>query len=142
MAIDTLAPGYVPFQDFDLTSNMYAYLGMFDQLLAYDFDVLIPGHLTSLGTREDVEATKEYAMDVYKTVRRVHDSTDQMKVASVAAAKYGWENKFAIFRTILDGITDRCSAEVEARWINRLAAVDIYTYSHCRAMLTYVRWDD
>ena len=51
MAIDTIAPGYVPFQDFDLTTDMYQYLKVFDQLLAYDFDTLIPGHLTSLGKR-------------------------------------------------------------------------------------------
>jgi len=26
--------------------NMHDYLQVFDQLLAYDFDVLVPGHLT------------------------------------------------------------------------------------------------
>ncbi len=40
MAVDTFPPGYVPFMNFDLTMNMHAYLKMFDQLLAYDFDVL------------------------------------------------------------------------------------------------------
>src|SRR5258708_10523489 len=58
MAIDTLAPGYVPFMNFDLTTNMHEYLKMFDELLSYDFDVLITGHLTSLGTRQDVIDTK------------------------------------------------------------------------------------
>ena len=48
MAIDTLAAGHVPFMDFDLSTNMHAYLKVFDQLLSYDFDVLVPGHLTYL----------------------------------------------------------------------------------------------
>jgi glyoxylase-like metal-dependent hydrolase (beta-lactamase superfamily II) len=142
MAVDTIAPGWVPFQDFDLTANMYAYLGMFDQLLAYDWDVLIPGHLTSLGTREDVQTTKEYTTDIYKTVRRVHDNTDQAKIVQEAAAKYTYLNKFALFRTVLDGIVEECTKEVEPRWIDKLGAVDVYTPSHCRAMLTYVRWED
>jgi glyoxylase-like metal-dependent hydrolase (beta-lactamase superfamily II) len=34
IAIDTLAPGFVPFMDFDLTMNMHEYLKVFDQLLA------------------------------------------------------------------------------------------------------------
>jgi hypothetical protein len=47
---------------------MHEYLKMFDELLAYDFDVLVTGHLTSLGTRQDVVDTKNYTMDVYETV--------------------------------------------------------------------------
>ena len=142
MAIDTIAAGYVPFQDFDLTSNMHAYLKVFDQLLAYDFDVLVPGHLTSLANRDDVQISKDYAMDVYRTVKRIHDGTDQMKMLSEAAAKYTWDNKFALFRSLLDDISERSAKEIQERWINKLAGVDVFTGSHCRAMLTYVRWDD
>ena len=60
MAIDTLAAGYVPFMNLDLTTNFHKYLKVFDELLAYDFDVLVPGHLTSLATREDVLQSKAY----------------------------------------------------------------------------------
>ena len=67
-----------PFMDFDLSTNMHAYLKVFDQLLAYDFDVLVPGHLTYLADRQDVQMNKDYAFDVYKTVKRIHDGTDQM----------------------------------------------------------------
>ena len=142
MAVDTIAAGYVPFQDFDLTANMHAYLAVFDQLLAYDFDVLVSGHLTSLANREDVQTSKDYALDVYKTVKRIHDGTDQMKVMSEAAAIYSWDNKFALFRTLLDDVAERSTREIQERWIEKLAGVDVYTASHCRAMLTYVRWDD
>ena len=142
MAVDTIAPGYVPFQDFDLTTNMHAYLEMFDQMLAYDFDVLVPGHLTSLGNREDVKISKAYAMDVYETVKRIHSGTDQMHLMAEGAAKYSWDNKFALFRTVLDDVRERAATEIKGRWMEKLAGVDIYSDSHCRAMLTYVRWDD
>ena len=142
MAVDTIAAGYVPFQDFDLTMNMHAYLGMFDQLLTYDFDTLLAGHLTSLANRDDVKLSKEYAMDVYKTVKRIHAETDQRKVLSEAAAKYSWDNKFALFRTLLDSVLERSTREIQGRWIDKSAGVDVYTASYCRAILTYVRWDD
>ena len=142
MAIDTLAAGHVPFMDFDLSTNMHAYLKVFDQLLAYDFDVLVPGHLTYLADRQDVQMTKDYALDVYKTVKRIHDGTDQMAVMSQAAEKYGWDNKFAIFRTLLDGVVAQCAAEIQGRWIDKLAGVDVFGASHCRAALIYARWDD
>jgi glyoxylase-like metal-dependent hydrolase (beta-lactamase superfamily II) len=142
MAIDTLAAGHVPFMDFDLSTNMHAYLKVFDQLLAYDFDVLVPGHLTYLADRQDVQMTKDYALDVYKTVKRIHDGTDQMKVMSQAAQKYSWDNKFAIFRTLLDGVVAQCASEIQGRWIDKLAGVDVFGPSHCRAALIYARWDD
>jgi glyoxylase-like metal-dependent hydrolase (beta-lactamase superfamily II) len=142
MAVDTLAAGYVPFMGFDLTSDFHKYLKVFDELLAYDFDVLVPGHLTSLATREDVVQTKEYALDVYKTVKRIHDGTDQMKAMAAAAEKYTWDNKFALFRTLLDDITDRSYEEIKGRWIKKLAGVDVWGRSHCRTALIYVRWDD
>lgn len=142
MAIDTLAAGHVPFMDFDLSTNMHAYLKVFDEVLSYDFDVLLPGHLTYLADRQDVQMTKDYALDVYKTVKRIHDGRDQMKVMSAAAQKYSWDNKFAIFRTLLDGVITQCSAEIQGRWIDKLAGVDVYGESHCRAALIYARWDD
>ena len=142
MAIDTLAAGHVPFMDFDLSTNMHEYLKVFDQLLTYDFDVLVPGHLTYLADRQDVQMTKDYALDVYKTVKRIHDGTDQMKVMSQAAQKYSWDNKFAIFRTLLDGAVSQCAVEIQGRWIDQLAGVDVFGESHCRAALIYARWDD
>jgi hypothetical protein len=48
MVIDVLAPGYVPFKNLDLSNNIHNYLKVFDQILAYDFDVFIGGHLTGI----------------------------------------------------------------------------------------------
>ena len=142
MAIDTLAPGYVPFMNFDLTVNMHEYLKMFDQLLAYDFDVLVAGHLTSLGTRQDVIDNKNYALDVYQTVKRIHNSADQNKMAMDTIQKYGADNKFLIFNNILEPLIEQSYQEIKGRWIDKLAGVDIYGRSHVRTMLIYVRWDD
>jgi hypothetical protein len=142
MAIDTLPPGYAQFMDFDLTADFHDYLQMFDKLLAYDFDVLIGGHLGFPGNRDDVEVAKEYTLDVYHTVKRIHDSTNQMKVVSQAAATYGWDNKMALFRAVLDPMMDQCASEIESRWSDRLASVDVYARSHCHTALIYARWDD
>ena len=142
MAVDTVVAGHVPFLDFDLSTNMHSYLKVFDELLAYDFDVLVAGHLTYLADRADVQETKEYAFDVYHTIKRIHDGTDQMAVATRAAQKYGWDNKFSLYRTVLDGMIDSCTVEVKSRWIDRLVGVDVFGASHCRAALIYARWDD
>lgn len=143
MAIDTLAPGYVPFSGFDLTSNFHEYLKVFDDILAYDFRYFVGGHLTAIGTREDVETTRAYTKDVYATVKRIHDGTDLPAVmAEAAEAAGGRDNKYLLFKAFLDKIVSEATAEIEARWINKLAGVDVWTDTHVRTALVYVRWDD
>ena len=142
MAIDTLPPGYAPFWNFDLTTNFRAYMGMFDKLLAYDFDVLVAGHLDFVADRDDVRRARDYTVDVYETVKRIHEGTDQMAVVSKAAADHGWDNKMALFRTLLDGVADQCAQEIQGRWSGRLGSVDVYARSHCDTALIYARWDD
>ena len=44
--------------------------------------------------------------------------------------------------TLLDGVIDQCTAEIQGRWGDKLAGVDVYGSSHCRAALIYARWDD
>jgi glyoxylase-like metal-dependent hydrolase (beta-lactamase superfamily II) len=142
MAIDTLPPGSAQFMDLDLTADFADYLGMFDQVLAYDFDVLVGGHLGFPGTRHDVEVARDYTLDVYHTIKRIHDGTDQAKVVNEAAAKYGWDNKMALFRALLDPMMDQCAREIISRWSDKLASVDVYARSHCHTALIYARWDD
>ena len=143
MAIDALAPGYVPFMDFDLTSNFHEYLKVFDDILGYEFDVFVGGHLTHLGSRQDVEMTRAYVRDVYETTKRVHRDTDLMAVmARTAEAAGGWENKYLLFKAFLDEVTDKSAAEIEQRWAGKIAGVDVFAASHVKTALVYVRWDD
>ena len=89
MAVDCVTPGYAPFQGFDITTNFHEYLKVFDQLLAYDFDTFVGGHLTSIGTKQDVVMTKEFTVDVYNTVKRIHNNMNQAAVTSEAAKEIG-----------------------------------------------------
>jgi glyoxylase-like metal-dependent hydrolase (beta-lactamase superfamily II) len=142
MAVDSVTSGYVPFQDFDLTTNFHEYMKMFDEILAYKFDNFIGGHLTDTGTRKDVEITKEYTNDVYQTVKRIHNGINERAFDAEIAKTIGPDNEFLIFKALLDKVTRDSVTELEPRWINRLAGVDVWLPSHVRAALIYVRWDD
>ena len=142
MAVDCVTGGYAPFQGFDITTNFHEYLKVFDQLLAYDFTTFVGGHLTQTGTKEDVEMTKEFTMDVYNTVKRIHNNMDQHAVVAEAAKTIGTDNEFLLFKVILDKVTYESMKELKPRWINRLAGVDVWLESQVRCALIYVRWDD
>src|SRR5579862_7494060 len=142
MAVDSVTSGYVPFQDFDLTTNFHEYMKMFYEILAYKFDYFIGGHLTDTGTRKDVEIAKEYTNDVYQTVKRIHNGINERAFDAEIAKTIGADNEFLTFKALLDKVTRDSVAELEPRWINRLAGVDVWLPSHVRAALIYVRWDD
>jgi glyoxylase-like metal-dependent hydrolase (beta-lactamase superfamily II) len=140
MAIDALSSGAVPFMGLDLTMNMHDYLKVFDQLLALDFDVMLPGHHSIPAKRTDVQLTKDYVMDVYHTVKRIHES-DHKALISQAVAKYGKDNSFAVARVLSDREASECAREIQERWATRLEDVDVWAESHCRTALVYAEWD-
>jgi glyoxylase-like metal-dependent hydrolase (beta-lactamase superfamily II) len=142
MAVDRVTPGYAPFMGFDITTNFDEYLKVFDELLAYDFDTFVGGHLTDIGTKKDVEITKEFTYDVYNTAKRIRNHMDQAAVAAEAAKTAGPDNEFAIFKAILDKATNDSVRELQPRSIDRLAGVDVWLPSHVWTALVYVRWDD
>jgi glyoxylase-like metal-dependent hydrolase (beta-lactamase superfamily II) len=142
MAVDSVTAGYAPFQGFDLSTNFHEYLKVFDQLLAYDFDNFVGGHLTDTGSKKDVEITKEFTYDVYNTVKRIHNNIDQRAVVGEAAKVVGPDNEFLLFKVVLDKVMRESVAELQPRWIHRLAGVDVWLDSHVRTALIYVRWDD
>jgi glyoxylase-like metal-dependent hydrolase (beta-lactamase superfamily II) len=142
MAVDCVTPGYAPFQGFDITENFGQYMKVFDELLAYDFDKFSGGHLTGTGSKEDVVVTKEFTMDVYRTVKRLHNGLDQKALVAEAAKTIGYDNEFLLFKVILDRVAHDADAELQPRWINRLAGVDVWLDSQVRTAILYVRWDD
>jgi glyoxylase-like metal-dependent hydrolase (beta-lactamase superfamily II) len=142
MAVDSVTAGYAPFQGFDITTNFHQYMKVFDELLAYKFDTFVGGHLTSTGTKQDVEITKEFTMDVYSTVKRIHNNMDAGAVTSEAVKTIGPDNEFLLFKVLLDRVTSDSVKELQPRWIGRLAGVDVWLESHVRTALIYVRWDD
>jgi glyoxylase-like metal-dependent hydrolase (beta-lactamase superfamily II) len=140
MAIDALSSGAVPFMGLDLTMNMHDYLKVFDQLLALDFDVMVPGHHSIPASRADVQLTKEYVVDVYKRAKRIHES-DHKSLISQAVAKYGKDNSFAVARVLSDHEVGECAKEIQERWATKLEDVDVWAESHCRTALVYAEWD-
>jgi len=75
-------------------------------------------------------------------VNRIHNHPDQRGVAPEAAKTIGYDNEFLLFKVVLDRVARDSAAELEPRWINRLAGVDVWMDSQIRAAILYVRWDD
>ena len=55
---------------------------------------------------------------------------------------FAGDNEFLLFKVVLEKVAYDSIAELQARWINRLAGVDVWLESYVRTAILYVRWDD
>lgn len=135
MSVDTITPGEAPFMGFGATADIGEYLKFFDELLEYDFNIILSGHVSILGNRADVVEAKEYAFDVRASVlngmKTFHERFDK------TFAAFEYKNANLAYRSAIEQVRGECSAEIIGKWKDRLSVVDVWADSHCEKMILY-----
>jgi glyoxylase-like metal-dependent hydrolase (beta-lactamase superfamily II) len=137
MVVDIVFPGWVPFADLAIAKDVPGFIAAHDQILEYDFDTFVGGHLTRLGTREDVEIAKAFVLDVKKNAADALQTTDFMAIAQ----EVGFENQWALFDAYLGAVAHTCAEATIPVWVDRLGGADVFTEGHCWAMMESLRVD-
>ena len=127
MLVDVIFPGWVPFKDLAMAQDVPEFLAAHDKVLEYDFDTFVGGHLTRLGTPEDVEIQKEYFQDIQDSASKANQEISFMSIGQ----EVGFSNPWLVFQIYADSITQQCTDEVVPKWIDRLGGADLFTYDHC-----------
>jgi glyoxylase-like metal-dependent hydrolase (beta-lactamase superfamily II) len=127
MLVDVVFPGWVPFKDLAMAEDVPFFINAHDKILEYDFETFIGGHLTRLGTPEDVQIQKEYFDDIQKNAGLANQQVDFMAIAQ----KVGFENLWLVFQIYADTITQQCTDATLPSWIDKLGGADLFTYDHC-----------
>ncbi len=127
MLVDTIFPGWVPFKDLAVAQDVSEFLNAHDKILEYDFDTFIGGHLTRLGTMEDVEIQKEYFQDIQASASKANQEISFVDIGQ----EVGFENPWLVFQIYSDIISQQCTDEIVPKWIDRLGGADLFTYDHC-----------
>ncbi len=127
MVVDVIFPGWTPFKDLAMAQDVPAFLAAPDKILEYDFDTYVGGHLTRLGTTEDVKIQQEYFLDIEENAAIANQKVSFMEIGQ----EVGFENPWLIFQIYADSITQQCTDATVSDWIDRLGGVDLYTYDHC-----------
>ena len=137
MFIDVIFPGWTPFKWLAVAEDVPAFIDAHDWILSYDFDTLISGHVGRLGTREDVETQKEYILDIQLNAAKALQTVDFNAIAQ----EVGFSNIWLLFDTYLDAVGEECARLTENEWVGKLAAVDVFTKSHCDKLAESLRID-
>ena len=135
MAVDTITPGEAPFMNFGATSDVGAYMTFFDTILQYDFDYILSGHVSVLGTHEDVIKARDYAHDVWQTAGAgMENFLDRF---NTTFAEFGYKNANLAYRATIEAVRRDCSSELTERWTDKLSVVDVWVDSHCQTVILH-----
>jgi glyoxylase-like metal-dependent hydrolase (beta-lactamase superfamily II) len=137
MLVDVVFPGWVPFAYLAESQNIPGWLEAPAQALDYPFQTFVGGHLTRLGTRQDVIIQQEYVADLKAQAAKAIDTFNVEKVYKSVDPHNPW----AIFRAYLDDVAAQASAEVVPRWIHRLGGADVYTPANAYQLVESLRID-
>ncbi len=129
MLVDVIVPGWVPFHALGGATDVAGYLAAHDTALGYEFGTLVAGHLTRIGTRQDVLLQRQYLDEVQDSCTRARRSTDPGEIAAAAGA-----DKWQFASSYFDRLAAAAADELIPRWADRLGGAAAFTHSHCLAM--------
>jgi len=137
MIVDIIFPGWCPYYNWGMMQNMGRFLEAHDEVLEYDFDVLIGGHLTRPGTRKDAELQQDYFDDLRDAVEEAEKEVDMNAVLEEAGAD-GLVNPWLLFDIKLEHVGQLCYNYMLDRYAGKLGGVDILTQAHCYTMAEFL----
>ncbi len=137
--IDIVFPGWIPFAYLAIASDTAGFIQAHDIALdRYDFDTIVAGHLTRLGTKADVEVQREFVMDLETAAANANQNVSFIDIANEVGS---FDNPWLIFSKYIDTITNQCVEEMLPKWESRLAAAAIFMPTHCWSMTEAGRVD-
>ncbi|PON30076.1 hypothetical protein TGAM01_v201443 [Trichoderma gamsii] len=144
MLVDVVFPGWAPFAYLGEAEDVPGFIQAHDQILEYDFDHFVGGHLTRSGVRADVEAQREYIHDLKNNCNNALALSKQPANATNpisqqhlvnAALQANPGNPWAGFKLYLDSVASYCNNATNEKWLGRLSAVDVYGMENSYAMV-------
>jgi len=137
MHVDIVFPGWAPFKNLAVATDVPGFVEAFDETLAYDFDLLVSGHFTRPGTREDVELQRQYVLDLRTAADEANRTVDYLESARGVDPANTW----AQFDAYADAVTRRCMELMPKRYLTLLGGADVFLEDNCFVMSESLRID-
>lgn len=138
MIVDVVFPGWTPFRSVAIAGNPGKLVAVHDAFLAFDADTFLCGHLTRLGSRADVELSREFHVELFEAAAESLAAVDAAAIAPEAlAAGHLWLYTSQLGRTH----ADTCYQLLKPKWTELVAGFDVYGRSHCLTATDFLRID-
>jgi glyoxylase-like metal-dependent hydrolase (beta-lactamase superfamily II) len=131
-AIDSFTVKNAPFFRLLFSARVPAYFAAMDQMLEYDVETVVSGHIDLFGTLEDVQTNREYIRDLRASAAEALRMVDLRQAA--AAARVPDNNRQARLKVWMDAVVARAAELMPASWDKRLGGTDIFLTDNLNAV--------
>ena len=138
MVVDIVFPGWMPWRRFAVAHDVPGYLAQVEAIRRIPFKILVGGHVARTGTHADVDLQSEFLADLKTAATRALAAT---KPGEGLDGKTARENPWAVFDDYIDRVVIQCVNELTPKWMNKLAAYDVYIWDQCYSMEQSLRID-
>jgi glyoxylase-like metal-dependent hydrolase (beta-lactamase superfamily II) len=139
MLVDIIFPGWVPFVYLALAEDVFGYVQAHDIVLNdYDFDTFVGGHVTRLGTREDIQIQREFITDLIIASSRANQNVTFGQILQEVGPT---SNVWALVNAYQNTIVEQCVNEMLPKWQHRLGGAEEFMSTHCWTMTSSLRVD-
>jgi glyoxylase-like metal-dependent hydrolase (beta-lactamase superfamily II) len=139
MLVDIIFPGWIPFPYLAIAKDTAGFIEAHDIALNnYDFNTIVAGHLTRLGTKADVGVQRELVMDLEKAADNANQNVSFSGIASQVGS---FDNPWLLFSKYIDAINKQCEEVMLPKWESKLGGAEIFMSTHCFTMTQSGRVD-
>lgn len=131
-AIDSFTVKNAPFFRLLFAPHVPTYFDAMDQMLEYDFDTVVSGHMTLFGTPEDVQTNREYIRDLRTSATEALRTIDMREAAVAAGVPHS--NRQAELKVWMDAVVAHAAELMPASWDERLGGNDIFLTDNLNAV--------
>jgi glyoxylase-like metal-dependent hydrolase (beta-lactamase superfamily II) len=139
MLVDIIFPGWIPFPYLAIAKDVAGFIEAHDLALNnYDFDTFVGGHLTRLGTRDDVIVQKEFISDLGKAAEKANN---EVLFSNIAQEVGRFDNPWLLYSRYIDAVNENCAQNMLPKWESRLGGAQEFMSTHCFTMTEAGRVD-
>src|SRR3989338_2943555 len=135
MLVDVVFPRWVPFNRLGESENLTAVRANINTILSYPFEKFLGGHVARWGDRADILEHQQFFDALLQFAAEAVLPADQF------LPLYANGNLFLFLRTWYDSMACLCASKLVDKWGGQLAAVDVYSESHCYMVQEAMRID-
>ncbi|MBB3659464.1 glyoxylase-like metal-dependent hydrolase (beta-lactamase superfamily II) [Rhizobium sp. BK650] len=137
MFVDIVFPGWMPFRRFGVAQDIPGYFEQVRELDHHPFEKLVGGHVSRIGTHEDVKLQIAFDDDIRAAASAaLHSQTFPTELNGVEPV-----NSWAFVSDYTARVAGQCVAAMTPKWKDKLAAFDTFIWDQCYAMEQSLRVD-
>eukprot|EP01099_Mayorella_cantabrigiensis_P001527 TRINITY_DN1676_c0_g1_i1.p1 TRINITY_DN1676_c0_g1~~TRINITY_DN1676_c0_g1_i1.p1 ORF type:complete len:324 (+),score=65.64 TRINITY_DN1676_c0_g1_i1:50-973(+) len=132
MLVDFVFPQWGPYHSLGMASTLTVYNQSFADVLSYEFDYYVGGHVDRIGSRNDVLVQQQLFNDIMSSVK---EGLSTVQFGEIAEEQGGFngKNTFSIYGAYSEAVAEYCADKVlnKLGWSKKLIDAAAFMQTHC-----------